>query len=227
MQSAVSTGCAGLPASDPESAPPASAAAPAAADVQGSHLRHYIRTYDNSLPADLCSKLIESFTTLARFQQRNGRGIRAGLDDSAWTELDVSKLSDAGFLAFFRQLISQSLQRYNADVGLPIAVPDSPLLSPLILKRYRAGDEEKFQTHFDSINDVCDRYLVFLWYLNDVEEGGQTWFPGLHTGVAPRAGRLLMFPPYWMYAHQGQASPHQDKYILSTYLRFPQRHSTP
>ena len=90
----------------------------------------------------------------------------------------------------------------------------------------KTGSEEKFQTHFDSINEVCDRYLVFLWYLNDVEAGGETWFPGLHTGVAPRTGRLLMFPPYWMYAHQGKASPAQDKYILSTYLRFPQRQSS-
>ena len=174
----------------------------------------------------MCGKLIASFNALSRFQQRNGRGVRPGLDDSAWTELDVSRLSDAGFLTFFRQLISSALQRYNADVSLPIAIPDSPLLSPLILKRYRAGDEEKFQTHFDSINEVCDRYLVFLWYLNDVESGGETWFPGLQTGVAPRAGRLLMFPPYWMYAHQGKASPVQDKYILSTYLRFPQRQSS-
>lgn len=227
MQSAVTTGCAGLPASDSDPAATASAAAHAAADVQGSDLRHYIRTYDNSLPQEMCSKLIESFNALTRFQQRNGRGVRAGLEDSAWTELDISKLADAGFLSFFRQVISQALQRYNADVGLPIAVPDSPLLSPLILKRYRAGDEEKFQTHFDAINEVCDRYLVFLWYLNDVPSGGQTWFPGLQTGVAPRAGRLLMFPPYWLYAHQGQPSPQQDKYILSTYLRFPQRQSQP
>lgn len=225
MRSAVTTGCAGLPASESHPATPVSAANTSAAEAPGADLRHYIRTYDHSLAPELCGKLIDSFNALARFQQRNGRGIRAGLDDSAWTELDVTRLSDAPFLAFFRQLVSQALQRYNTDVGLPIAVPDSPLLSPLILKRYRAGDEEKFQTHFDSINEVCDRYLVFLWYLNDIDSGGQTWFPGLHTGIAPRAGRLLMFPPYWMYAHQGQASPQQDKYILSTYLRFPQAQS--
>ncbi|KRG67176.1 2OG-Fe(II) oxygenase [Stenotrophomonas terrae] len=189
-------------------------------------MRHYIRSYDHSLPPEMCGKLIESFNGLSRFQQANGRGVRPGLDDSAWTEMDVSRLSDAGFLSFFRQLISNALQRYNADVGLPLAIPDSPLLSPLIMKRYRAGSDEKFQTHFDSINEVCDRYLVFLWYLNDVEHGGQTWFPSLQTGVAPRAGRLLMFPPYWMYAHQGRPSPEQDKYILSTYLRFPQRQSS-
>ena len=139
MQSAVSTGCAGLPVSESGSAIPASAAAPAAADVAGSDLRHYIRTYEHSLPAEMCGKLIESFNALSRFQQRNGRGVRPGLDDSAWTELDVSRLSDAGFLSYFRQLVSNALRQYNADVGLPIAIPDSPLLSPLILKRYRAG----------------------------------------------------------------------------------------
>ncbi|QDW65674.1 2OG-Fe(II) oxygenase [Luteimonas granuli] len=188
----------------------------------GASLQHYIRVYDDGLEPAMCAKLVDSFNALARFQQANGRGVRAGLEDSAWTELDVSRLSDAPFLAYFRQLVTRQLGRYNADVGLPIPVPDSPLLSPLILKRYRAGGQERFQAHFDSINEVCDRYLVFLWYLNDVSEGGCTWFPGLQTGVAPRAGRLLMFPPYWLYAHEGQPSPRQDKYILSTYLRFVQ-----
>jgi prolyl 4-hydroxylase len=226
MQSAGTTGCAGQPASEPASTQPA-AVTTAAGLLPSDALKHYIRVYDDHLPPELCAKLIASFNTLSRFQQSNGRGVRPGLEDSAWTELDVTRLSDAPFLAFFRQLISAALTRYNADVQLPIAVPDSPLLSPLILKRYRAGSDEQFQTHFDSINEVCDRYLVFLWYLNDVEQGGHTWFPGLATGVAPKAGRLLMFPPYWLYAHQGQPSPQQDKYILSTYLRFPQRATSP
>lgn len=226
MPSAVSSGCAGLPASDPATvATPA--AAQAAAGLPGASLGHYIRVYDDVLEPAMCRKLIDSFHPLARFQAANGRGVRPGLDDSAWTELDVSRLSDAPFLAYFRQLVSRQLQRYNADVGLPIPVPDSPLLAPLVLKRYRAGGQEQFQTHFDSINEVCDRYLVFLWYLNDVNEGGCTWFPGLQSGVAPRAGRLLMFPPYWLYAHQGQPSPLQDKYILSTYLRFVQSAAGP
>lgn len=225
MPSAGSIGCAGLPVSNGLVTETSAAAQAAAVVPSNAMLQHFIRCYDNNLPDDLCRRLIESFNTLQRFQVRNGRGVRSGLDNSAWTELDVTRLSDHGFLAYFRTQISQQLLRYNQDVGLPIPVPDSPLLSPLILKRYKAGSDEKFQTHFDSINEVCDRYLVFLWYLNDIKDGGQTWFPGLGMGVAPRAGRLVMFPPYWMYAHQGQASPSEDKYILSTYLRFPQPQS--
>lgn len=184
-------------------------------------LRHYIRVYPGHLPAALCQQMIASFEGLGRFQQRNGQGVMAGLEDSAWTELNVSRYSDDTFLTMFREGIDGALARYNHDVSPPIAVPNSPLLSPLILKRYRAGTGESFQLHFDSINEVSDRYLVFLWYLNDVPKGGDTYFPELDIRVAPRAGTLLMFPPYWMFAHQGLPPEEGDKYILSTYLRFP------
>jgi prolyl 4-hydroxylase len=190
MPSAGSTGCAGQPVSD-GLIKQATAAADAAAVMPSATLRHFVRCYDNNLPADLCRRLIDSFNTLARFQVRNGRGVRPGLENSAWTELDVSRLSDNAFLAFFRTQISEQLKRYNRDVELPIPIPDSPLLSPLILKRYNAGGDEKFQTHFDSINEVCDRYLVFLWYLNDVEDGGETWFPGLDMGCTHTKACLL------------------------------------
>ncbi|WP_082473485.1 MULTISPECIES: 2OG-Fe(II) oxygenase [Xanthomonas] len=220
MPSAGTTGCAGLHDSDLKKEKEDAASA---ASSSPGHLRHFIRIKDNSLSAQLCAKLVDSFEALSEFHERNGQGIRQGLEESSWTELDISKLSDSAFLGFFRSLISEELKRYNTEVDLDIAVPDSPLLSPLILKRYRAGSDERFQTHFDSINNVSDRYMVFLWYLNNVSEGGETWFPGLNYGVEPRAGRLLMFPPYWMYAHQGRPPHSGDKYILSTYLRFPQR----
>jgi len=62
--------------------------------------------------------------------------------------------------------------------------------------------------------------MVFLWYLNDVAEGGQTRFTDLSIDVQARCGRLLVFPPYWMYQHAGMSPKSNDKYILSTYLLF-------
>jgi hypothetical protein len=183
-------------------------------------LRRYIRTYDHDLDPKLCQQMIGSFAGLERFQMRNGRGVRRGLEDSAWTELNVSRLSDPAFMSMFRRLIDRALERYNLDIELAIPIPNSPLISNLTLKRYRAGQQEQFQLHFDSINHVANRYLVLLWYLNDVEQGGETRFPQLDVTVPARAGRLLMFPPYWMYQHQGLPPISGDKYILSTYLLF-------
>jgi prolyl 4-hydroxylase len=185
-------------------------------------LKHFVRSYDHALQPALCAQLIQSFQALARFQKTNGRGVRAGLEQSAWTELNVTALSDADFLGMFRTFIDDALARYNADTGLTIPIPNSPSFSDLVLKQYRRGRDERFQLHFDAINHLAHRYLVLLWYLNDVAEGGETSFPQLNLNVAPRAGRLLMFPPYWMYQHEGAVPVSGDKYILSTYLLFPQ-----
>lgn len=196
--------------------------------MQPSDLRHYIRVYDDGLQPDFCGRLIESFTALARFQKRNGRGVRAGLEESAWTELNVSRLSDPEFLKIFRTHVDAALDRYNRDVGLAIPLPNSQVCADLVMKRYQPGTDDRFQMHFDAIHHVANRYLVLLWYLNDVAEGGATCFPQLDVSVDARAGRLLMFPPYWLYQHEGAAPRSGDKYILSTYLLFtgsPQPHA--
>lgn len=184
-------------------------------------LRRYVRWYDSAIEPKMCAQMIDSFHNLARFQTRNGRGVRSGLEQSAWTELDVTPLSDAGFQGYFFQQIQTYLARYNADTGLTIPVPPTNVFAELIVKRYMAGGNESFQPHFDSINEAADRYLVFLWYLNDVVDGGETRFVDLDLSVQPRAGRLLMFPPYWMYQHAGLPPRSGDKYIMSTYMRFP------
>jgi prolyl 4-hydroxylase len=183
-------------------------------------LRHYVRVYDGDLQPALCRQLIESFGALQRFQQYNGRNLRRGLEDSEWTELNVTRLSDSGFLGLFRGFIDRALARYNADVGLAIPIPNSPATSDLIMKRYRNGGAERFQLHFDAIHHVANRYLVLMWYLNDVQSGGETRFPQLDLAINPREGRLLVFPPYWMYQHEGAAPLSGEKYILSTYLLF-------
>jgi hypothetical protein len=185
-------------------------------------LRHYVRVYDQALEAAFCRQLIDSFHALSRFQQVNGRSLRAGLDASAWTELNITRLSDAGFANFFRIQIDQALERYNRDIGLSIPVPNSPKTADLIMKRYRPGQDEQFQLHFDAVNHLANRYLVMLWYLNDVTAGGETRFPQLGLDVLPQAGRLLVFPPYWMYQHEGAPPASGDKYILGTYLLFPE-----
>lgn len=182
-------------------------------------LKDYIRVYDNALEEGFCQNLIAGFENMTELQRLNGRGIRPGLDNSAWTEMNIGALADKAFLGFFLAQIDTYLARYNRDVPLTIPVPVRPKTDRLTLKRYRPQVEE-FEPHFDSIDDYSSRYMVFLWYLNNVDEGGATEFCDLGVNVAPRTGRLLMFPPYWMFQHAGRPPISGDKYILSTYLMF-------
>jgi prolyl 4-hydroxylase len=183
-------------------------------------LQRCIQVYDDGLDPALCAKMIESFHALGRFQRQNGEGHRAGLEASGWTELDITPLSDPAFRGMLMAQMQQHLARYNAALGLTIPVPPSAHTSEWIIKRYQPDANHRFQPHFDSLGPVANRYLVFLWYLNDVAAGGETYFTDLDIAVQPKAGRLLMFPPYWMFQHEGRRPLSGDKYILSTYYLF-------
>lgn len=183
-------------------------------------LSRYIQVFDDAFNPALCEQMISSFHNLQRFQRPNGRGIRPGHEESAWTELNLDPLSDAGFRAMILENMHRHCREYNENLKQPIAIPLTDKISELVMKRYKPTGDEGFQLHFDSIGDKANRYLVFLWYLNDVPEGGGTHFPELDITVQAKAGRLVIFPPYWMYQHIGQAPISNDKYILSTYFLF-------
>jgi len=186
-------------------------------------LRHFVRVYDDALSATWCTRMLAGFNAMSAHQARNGREVRTALPDSAWTELNVTRHGDPLTAGYFRKLIDEGLARYNSDLGLGLPVPATTSCADLVLKRYRPNSGERFQLHFDSVDHLAARYLVFLWYLNDVERGGATRFPDLDLEVAARAGRLLIFPPYWMFQHEGLPPESGDKYILSTYLLFTPR----
>ena len=92
------------------------------------------------------------------------------------------------------------------------------------VKRYKSEDADQFDTHVDvgSVSDEC-RYLSFMWYLNDVVDGGETEFAELDLKIQPEAGALIMFPPIWMFPHKGHLLNSGKKYLLSTYLLYPEQ----
>jgi prolyl 4-hydroxylase len=63
----------------------------------------------------------------------------------------------------------------------------------LALVRYEPG--QQYKQHYDSRLADGDRkkqYTIFV-YLNDVESGGETWFPRLSLRVKPRRGAALVW----------------------------------
>ena len=180
----------------------------------------FVQTFDNAFDAVFCKQMQTSFDAMSRFHQKNGKGVRAGHEASAWTELDITPLTDPGFRRLLLGNMSHHLDLYNQALQLPIPIPSTDKLDALVLKRYQPGPADAFQVHFDALGKLANRYLVFLWYLNDVAEGGETYFPTLNLKISPKAGRLLMFPPYWMFQHEGLAPRSEEKFILSTYYLF-------
>lgn len=185
-----------------------------------SDLRSYVQYFDGALSPEFCAQMVGAFEQASRWHSPEGRGYRPGLDQSSWVEVNLNRLADDAFLGFFHAQIDKYLAEYNRAIPLTLPIPTRPNIDELRMKRYRAKSDDNFQPHFDSVDEKSARYLVFLWYLNDVREGGETEFNDLGIKIQARTGRLLMFPPYWMFQHSGLTPHSNDKYIVSTYLMF-------
>ena len=66
--------------------------------------------------------------------------------------------------------------------------------------------------------DVSSRFLFWILYLNDIDEGGETEFIHLSERVAPKAGRILIAPAYFTHAHRGNPPLDGDKYIATGWM---------
>lgn len=86
------------------------------------------------------------------------------------------------------------------------------------IQKYKKNDGF-YNWHDDHMIDkvLGTRVLTYIWYLNNVEEGGETeFFNG--KKIKPKEGTLLFFPFDWSYVHKGNIPLSNDKYICTGWL---------
>ena len=141
----------------------------------------------------------------------------------------------------FRTSDSCDMNRYAPEVQ-PIDEAIAALLGlppehgeTLQGQRYAPG--QRFRAHHDYFHETesywqqmqasgGQRTWTTMIYLNDVAEGGATWFPQAGFKVAPRRGLLLawnnMYPdgtPNVQTLHEGTAVVEGTKYIVTKWFR--------
>jgi len=65
-----------------------------------------------------------------------------------------------------------------------------------------------------------NRHLVFMTYLNDVIDAGETEFYYQKLKVQPQKGLTLIWPVDWTHTHRGIPSPTQEKIIITGWYGF-------
>lgn len=100
----------------------------------------------------------------------------------------MKKVADSGY----------HVQKYESNVGY-----------------YNYHEDELFE-YMENV--VRRRVLTFIWYLNTVEEGGETEFFNGRIKIKPEKGKLLIFPSTWTYMHRGNMPISSDKYIVTGWI---------
>lgn len=86
------------------------------------------------------------------------------------------------------------------------------------IQKTEPGEFYKWHNDF-ALRGNNARVLTYIWYLNDVDEGGETEFVD-GTLIKPEQGKLMLFPATWTYIHQGRPPISNTKYICTGWIYF-------
>jgi hypothetical protein len=104
-------------------------------------------------------------------------------------------------------------------------------LGPLNILEYEAGKGGYPHWHSEIFPDTeCEalhRMAFFIFYLNDVETGGETEFYFFDQKVKPKKGTLVIAPAGFTHTHRGNVPISGNKYIVTSWLLFNRAGQTP
>ncbi len=178
-------------------------------------LRDYVRVYDGTLALQHCQALIDRFEAAPALQENTpaDRAFR-------FVELNVSRHWPEVESQVFGVMMDR-IQDYWQALEVGPCWPKKVDVEKLRLKRYLPDGRDHFPPHVDVTNaEESRRFLTAILYLNQTG-GGETVFPALDLTVTPAPGRMVVFPPLWLFLHAGLPPRGQAKYILHRYLWYP------
>jgi len=181
-------------------------------------LNDLIHVYEDALELNVCDFLISLFDQTSHLHERYDQ---AGKPNFTQLNLTQHRELTTEVNQVHNHIIKKIFEyrdKYYEFVDKRV-FPEEHALEQFRIKKYNPGGDDRFDTHVD-VDDYesSRRFLSFMWYLNDVETGGQTTFKDLI--IQPKKGTLIMFPPLWMYPHRGEPPISGPKYIMSAYLHY-------
>ena len=180
----------------------------------------------NIKDSELCKKIINLFENRKDLQTIGVTGV-GKKDEKIKKSIDISlspnSLSNKEFdcIKVYMNRLQECYQDYKDQwpfLKNNIETLDIPAFN---IQKYEIGG------HFNMMH--CERsnlqsmHRVFAWmtYLNDVEDGGETFFDHFDLRVKPSEGKTLIWPAEWTHAHRGEVLNKGNKYIITGWMHFP------
>lgn len=173
----------------------------------------FIQTFDGVVSPETCKLIIDQFELHKNLAEKH---------DTDLYKFDQLNLNRTPELQNFAGVVANNLVPVYEDYFKSLNFRDFVQIDTfedIRIKKYEKGTDAQFKTHVDVMDKAsASRFCIAIIYLNDND--GLTTFPTLGVGVKPKAGRVVVFPPTWMYPHNGLTPTDNDKYIMMTSLHY-------
>lgn len=176
---------------------------------------NFIYTF-NLKNSSICDKLIDYFNN-----SNKSSGTTGSVEGKPFRDLNIKESIDLGvnpqntnltIVEYLKELQSGLQQYYKKYTHLPKV----KLEENFNIQYYPKGGGYKIW-HSERSAYFSKRYLVFMTYLNDVENAGTEWFYYNYKTEAIK-GLSVIWPSDFTHVHKGIISEKQEKYIVTGWL---------
>ena len=195
-------------------------------------LTDFVRIYDNNLSAKFCGIIINAFETDKEHHIKSTIGIPRTPDPEFRNAIEMNCTKRAAehpewaaIMDVLNKHAASSFKRYKSDL-IAGGYPEAHFFNTVTLEQWRMHRYDPgvhfYKEHIDAIDvHTSKRMLQMLYYLNTVEEGGETWFKCIDLKVNPVEGKLAITPSWFGFPHSAITPISNTKYMIKTYLHYP------
>jgi len=180
-------------------------------------MENFIRIYQ--INNQICDNLIEYHKSNIEYKKQ-GTSITGIINKNIKESVDVfffNPSSNKTINNFFISL-SECINKYLKEFDLDICVHTDIINQ---IQYYPVNGGFKVFHSENSTMQTLDRKLVYMLYLNDVDDGG-TEFKYQKLILKAKKGNLVIWPAEFTHTHRGVVSKTKEKYIATGWFRMRQ-----
>jgi len=194
-------------------------------------INDFVGVYEKCLEKDVCDSLIKGFEDhkhLPGFRESNPMQKTSSRKDEAVffdSILITNMTGGTPYLGPTVEAFNSKLQTCFDEYISHYALLDSvPQVASYVIKVHHVKPHEGYHTFHAEVGSIesSSRYLVWLCYLNDVEEGGETEFLYQGLKIKPETGKMLIWPAQWTHIHRGNPIYKGEKYYATGWFNYTQ-----
>lgn len=170
----------------------------------------------------LCDQLIEYHKNSDnKYQGHAGTPENIEIDKTVKDSTDVNLDDFMLQIKYVDHFMQPMLEKYIQKYSYVNANDPWRIVEGINIQHYAPGQGfHKFHCERGTYESpICNRHLVYMTYLNDIEEGGETVFHYQDIKVKPEKGLTLFWPTDWPFTHKGLTSKF-EKYIVTGWYSY-------
>ena len=187
---------------------------------------NFIIEYKNALTDEFCDRavndmelLLERAKTFPEFNAHIKHDNDASRNDISFFPAHFESLNY--ILDELRSSLKKHYSLYTRKYYLEGTLFEDAYLDKPKLQKSSSGGGFTQWHHEHGKGTSSSRFLVWMFYLNNVKKGGKTEFLYQDLAFKPTKGSLLIWPASFTHTHRAAKDLKEDKYIATGWFHYP------